>query len=84
MRWYTHKAIDCKSRLGHVQSNASPPAANLSSDESPKKEPSAEQPAPTNDGNDTTSLLASALNMSGNNTDLQEKIAMTLSASNLM
>ena len=68
---HTHKATDFKSRLHHVQSNALPPAANLTNNESPKKEPSADQPAPTDDGNDITSLLALELNMSGNNPELQ-------------
>ena len=84
MRWHKHKAADFKSRLRHVQSNASPPAANLANDESPNKEPSADQPVPTNDGNDTTSLLASALNTSDENPELQKKIAMALSADNLI
>ena len=47
MRRHKHKATDCKLRLCHVQSNASPPAANLAHEESPKKEPSADQPLPT-------------------------------------
>ena len=84
MRWHTHKATDCKPRLRHVQSNASPPASNLANDELPNKEPFSDQPFPTDDGNDITSLLAPALNTSGNNTELQEKISMALSASNLM
>ena len=84
MRWQKHKATDCKSRLRNVQSNASPPAANLAHEESPNKEPSAAPPVPTNDGNNITSLLASTLNMSGDNPELQEKIAMALSAANLM
>ena len=33
MRWHTHKATNCKSRLRHVQSNASPTVANLANDE---------------------------------------------------
>ena len=37
MRWHKHKATDFKSRLCHLQSKASPPAANLANDESPKK-----------------------------------------------
>ena len=84
MRWHKHKATNCKSRLRHVQSNASPPAANLAHDESPNKEPSADQPVSTNDGNDITSLLASTLNMRDGNPEYQEKIAMDLSAANLM
>ena len=42
MRWHKHKATDFKSRLCYVQSNASPPAANLANDESPNKESSAD------------------------------------------
>ena len=84
MRWHTHKATDCKLRLHHVQSNALPPVSNLANDESPNKEPSAYQPVPTNDGNDITSLLEFSLNMSGDNPELQDKIAMSLSADNLM
>ena len=33
MHWHKHKATDCKSRLRHLQSNASPPTANLANDE---------------------------------------------------
>ena len=84
MSWHKHKATNCKSRLRHFQSTASPPAANLANDESPNKEPSANQPVLTNDGNDITSLLASSFNMSGDNPELQEKIATALSAGNLM
>ena len=84
MRWHKHKAPNCKSRLRHLQSNASPPVANLANYESPNKEPSANQPVLNNDGNTITSLLAPALNMSGDNTELQEKIAMALSAANLI
>ena len=84
MRWHTHKTTDCKSRLRHVQSNASPPEANLANDESPNKEPSSDQPVLTDDGNGITSLLESALNMSGDNPEYQEKISMALSAANLM
>ena len=84
MRWHKHKAADCKSRLRHVQSNASPPADILANDASPNKETSANQPVPTDDGNDITSLLALALNMSSENPELQEKIAMALSVANLM
>ena len=39
---HKHKATNCKLRLCHVQSNASPPSANLAHEESPKKEPSAD------------------------------------------
>ena len=84
MRWNKHKATDCKLRLRYVKSNASPPAANLANDESPKKESSTDQPVPTDDGNDITSLLASALNMIGDNPELQDKIAMALFSANLM
>ena len=71
VRWHKHKATDCQSRLRYLQSNALPPTANLDNDESPNKEPSSDQPVPTDDGNGITSLLASALNMSGNNPELQ-------------
>ena len=84
MRWHTHKATDCRLRLCRVQSNASSPSSTLANDESPNKEPPVDQPVPINDGHDITSLLVSYLIMSGNNPDLQEKIAMALSASNLM
>ena len=84
MRWHKHKATDCKSRLCHLQSNASTPASNLANDKSPHKEASADQPVSTDDGNDITSLLASALNMSGDNPELQEKITMALSSANLI
>ena len=83
-RCHKHNATDCKSRLRHVQSNASPPAANLAHDESPNKESSADQPVLNDDSNDITSFLASVLNMSGDNPELQEKITMALSAANLM
>ena len=84
MRWHTHKATDCKLRLHHVQSNALPPVSKLANDESPNKEPSAYQPVPTDDGNGITYLFASALNMSSDNQELQERIAMTMSTANLM
>ena len=84
MCWHKHKATDCKSRLCYVQSNALPPAANLANDESPNKEPYANQPVLTDDGNGITFLLVSALNMSDDNPELQEKVAMDLSAANLI
>ena len=84
MRWHTHKATNYKSCLRYVQYNASPPAVNLANDESQNKEPSADKHVTPNDSNDINSLLTLALNMSGNNPELQEKIAMSLSAANLM
>ena len=37
MRWHKHKATNFKSRLRYLQSNASPPAANLDNDETANK-----------------------------------------------
>ena len=84
MCWHKHKATDFKSRLRHLQSNPSLPAANLATDESPDGELVDDQPDPSNDSNDITSLLASALKKCGDNLELQERIAMALSESNLV
>ena len=84
MRWHKHKATDCKPCLRHFKSNPPLPAAKLATDESPDEEPANDQLATPNDSNRINSLLASALNMCGNNPELQERITMDLSAANLV
>ena len=58
MRWHKYKATNFQSRLRHFQSNLPLPAANLATDESQDKEPADDQPAPPDDSDNITSLLA--------------------------